>query len=191
MTSAPQDVLDFWFARGNAARWFARDATFDAAIRARFGDTLAAAACGQLDGWADMPAGWLALLIVIDQFSRNFYRGGPQAWACDARAQALATAGIERRMDAALPPLQRVFAYLPLEHAEDFALQRHSVTLFRALVAQASAAERDSFESYLDYAQRHCEVIARYGRFPHRNAALGRISTAYEEAYLAQPDAGF
>lgn len=186
-----QDVLDFWFADGQAAHWFARDAAFDAAIRARFADTLAAAAAGELEDWATEPCGWLALLIVLDQFSRNLHRNDARAWACDARAQALAVAGIARRMDMALAPAQRVFAYLPLEHAEDLALQRHSVTLFRALAAQVPAAERDSYENYLDYARRHCEVIARYGRFPHRNAALGRASTADERAYLAQPDAVF
>lgn len=186
MTASAQEVLEFWFADENAVRWFVRDPDFDATVRERFGATLEAAAAGALDGWAATPRGWLALLIVLDQFSRNIHRGQAGAFGQDAAAQTLALEGLERRDDEVLAPLERVFAYLPLEHAEDLALQWRAVTLFRALALQASPQGRGQYENFLDYARRHCEVIARYGRFPHRNAALGRPSTPDELAYLAE-----
>ncbi|HET6804310.1 MAG TPA: DUF924 family protein [Frateuria sp.] len=186
MTASAQDVLDFWFADENAVRWFVRDAGFDRVVRERFGATLEAAAAGALDAWVLTPHGWLALLIVLDQFSRNIYRGDPRAFEQDTRAQSLALEGLERRDDEALAPLERVFAYLPLEHAEDLALQWRSVTLFRALALQASPHARGQYDNFLDYARRHCEVVTRYGRFPHRNALLGRPSTPDELAYLKE-----
>ncbi|MGN2253009.1 DUF924 family protein [Frateuria sp. GZRe12] len=186
MTATAQDVLDFWFADEHTVRWFVRDPGFDEVVRARFGPTLDAATTGALDLWAITPHGWLALLIVLDQFSRNIHRGDARAFAQDNRAQSLALEGLERRDDEALTPLERVFAYLPLEHAEDLALQWRSVTLFRALALQASPHARGQYENFLDYARRHCEVVTRYGRFPHRNALLDRPSTPDEEAYLAE-----
>jgi len=191
MSPTAEAVLAFWFAEESAARWFAGDAAFDAQIRCRFAAVVEAAAEGKLDGWARTPLGWLALLIVLDQFSRNLYRRDARAWAQDARALSLAQAGIARGDDRQLPPLQRVFTYLPLEHAEDLALQDRSVALFEALRAEVGPQQRASFEGFLDYARRHREVIARFGRFPHRNAVLGRASTAEEALYLAQPGAGF
>lgn len=191
MPATAQDVLDFWFAEANAAHWFAADDAFDARIRERFGSAVQAAADGRLDDWARTPSGWLALLILLDQFPRNLYRNDPRAWAADAGAQRVALSGLARGDDRQLPAVQRVFAYLPLEHAEDPALQRRSVALFEALLAEAVAEQRRPFEDYLDYARRHREVIARFGRFPHRNAALGRPSTPEELHYLAQPGAGF
>ncbi|MGN2244024.1 DUF924 family protein [Frateuria sp. GZRR33] len=186
MTASAQDVLDFWFADENAVRWFVRDPQFDEVVRARFGATLDLAITGALDLWAVTPHGWLALLIVLDQFSRNVYRGDARAFAQDNRAQALVLEGLERRDDEALTPLERVFAYLPLEHAEDLALQWRSVTLFRALALQATPNARGQYDNFLDYARRHCEVITRYGRFPHRNAVLDRPSTPDELAYLEE-----
>lgn len=186
MNASAQDVLDFWFADENAVRWFRPDAEFDQTIRSRFASTLEAASSGSLDAWALTPHGWLALLIVLDQFSRNIYRGDARAFAQDGKAQSLALEGLERRDDEALAPLERVFAYLPLEHAEDLALQWRSVTLFRALALQSSPNARGQYENFLDYARRHCEVVTRYGRFPHRNEALGRPSTVDELAYLAE-----
>lgn len=191
MSATAQDVLDFWFAEANAAHWFAADAGFDAQIRERFGETAKAAAGGQLDDWAATPSGWLALLLVLDQFPRNLYRNDPRAWAADAVAQRVALSGLARGDDRQLPAVQRVFAYLPLEHAEDSALQRRSVALFESLLAEAEPERRAEFENYLDYARRHRGVIARFGRFPHRNAALGRPDTPEETRYLARPGAGF
>jgi uncharacterized protein (DUF924 family) len=191
MPAAAHDVLDFWFADTNAAHWFAADAAFDAQIRERFGSAADAAANGRLDGWAASPSGWLALLILLDQFPRNLHRGDSRAWAQDASAQRVALSGIARGDDRRLPPLQRMFAYLPLEHAEDKALQQQSVALFEALCAEVPPPQRERFEEFLDYARRHRDVIARFGRFPHRNAVLDRTSTPEEMVYLAQPDSGF
>lgn len=186
MTASAQEVLDFWFADETAVRWFVRDDELDQAVRERFADTLDAAAAGTLEHWAATPRGWLALLIVLDQFSRNIYRDDARAFAQDAKAQALTLEGLQRRDDEALAPLERLFAYLPLEHAEDLALQWRAVTLFRALALQAAPSARGQYEVYLDYARRHCEIVTRYGRFPHRNALLDRPSTPDELAYLAE-----
>lgn len=191
MPVTAHDVLDFWFADTSAAHWFAADAAFDAQMHERFGSVADAAANGQLDGWALDPLGWLALLILLDQFPRNLYRGDSRAWAQDASAQRVALSGIARGDDRQLPPLQRMFAYLPLEHAEDKALQQRSVALFEALCAEVPPPQRKRFEDFLDYARRHRDVIARFGRFPHRNAVLGRTSTPQEVIYLAQPGSGF
>ena len=191
MPATPADVLDFWFDDATEALWFARSDALDASIRERFGDTLKAALRGELDAWADTPEGWLALLVVRDQFSRNLYRNDARAWAGDAGTQAMALEGIARGLDRQLSPLQRVFAYLPLEHAESTDLQKHCVSLFEALVASQPPAERARFQDYLDYARRHHDVIHRFGRFPHRNAVLGRTDTPAERAYLASPGSGF
>lgn len=191
MPVTAHDILEFWFADTSAAHWFAADAAFDAQIRERFGGVADAAANGRLDGWAANPPGWLALLLLLDQFPRNLYRGDSRAWAQDASAQRVASSGIARGDDRRLLPLQRVFAYLPLEHAEDKDLQRRSVELFEALCAEAPPPQRERFGGFLDYARGHRDVIARFGRFPHRNAVLGRTSTPEETIYLARPGAGF
>jgi len=192
MSAVVRDVLDFWFAEANAARWFVTDAAFDEEIREHFGHSVEAAADGRLDGcWAETPSGWLALLILLDQFPRNLYRGDPRAWAQDVKAQRAVLSGIARGDDRRLPPLRRVFAYMPLEHAENMDLQQLAVEQFGALCLEAPQEQRERFEGYFEYARRHREVIARFGRFPHRNAALGRSSTQEEMLYLAQADAGF
>jgi len=190
----PQDVLDFWFlppgAPGHGAAravWFRKDDAFDADIGARFGATIAQAVAGGLREWDEQgPQGVLARIIVLDQFTRNAGRGTPAAFAGDALALAAAQALVARGADTALAPLQRWFAYLPFEHAEDARMQAQSVALFGAL-----AAADPGFADALDYAHRHRGVIVRFGRFPHRNAILGRASTAEEAAYLAQPGSGF
>ena len=186
-----QDILDFWFSPNSRAHWFARDAGFDELIRQRFVTATEAAAAGNLDDWAQTPPDWLALLLLLDQFPRNLYRGEARAWAQDVSAQRLALSGIQRGFDQALLSLQCMFAYLPLEHAENTALQQYSVDRFSALCARAAPEERMQFEEFLDYARRHREIIVRFGRFPHRNAVLGRANTAEEADYLAQPGSGF
>lgn len=191
MQTTAQDILDFWFAEANAAHWFAASHTFDAQIREHFGTAMQAAASGQLDDWAATPSGWLALLILLDQFPRNVYRDDPRAWATDPAAQRTALSGLARGDDRQLPAIQRVFAYLPLEHAEDRALQQRSVALFEALQREAAVEQRQQFDNFLDYARRHREVIDRFGRFPHRNAVLDRADTPEEATYLTQPGAGF
>jgi uncharacterized protein (DUF924 family) len=187
--SDAQGVLDFWFDPSHEALWFERDDAFDAQIRTRFGALHERAARGELDGWTAQPQSWLALLIVLDQFSRNLHRGDARAFACDGQAQRIALEGIGRGFDQQLPPYQRAFAYLPLEHAEDGGLQAWCVDLFDRL--HQAHPEVPLYASYLDYARRHGEVIERFGRFPHRNAVLGRASTPDEADYLAQPGAGF
>lgn len=191
MSVTPEEVLDFWFDPAARPHWFERNDAFDARIRQRFGEALRAAARGDLDDWTATPRGWLALLIVLDQFSRNIHRDDARAWAADTKSQAVALAGIARGDDQRLEPMQRLFAYLPLEHAENLALQHHCVHLFEKLAAHMPEDGREPFDGFLDYARRHHDVINRFGRFPHRNAVLGRPSTPDEQAYLAQPGSGF
>jgi uncharacterized protein (DUF924 family) len=189
-----QDVLDFWFgAPGSATdgrprrEWFVKDAAFDATIRERFGATIDAAVGGGLRDWDDSgPQGVLARLLVLDQFTRNAWRGQPASFAGDALALAAARQLVDSGADRLLTPLQRSFAYMPFEHAEDAAMQERAVALFAALAAQHAG-----FDETLDYAHRHRDVIARFGRFPHRNAILGRVSTPAETAFLQQPGSRF
>ncbi|MGA9867850.1 MAG: DUF924 family protein [Acetobacteraceae bacterium] len=182
-------VLEFWFGDDPTLfreAWFRADPAFDATCRARFGAVLEAAGTAALDGWAATPRGTLALVIVLDQFSRNIHRGTPDAFAADPRALALAHAAVARGDDRHLRPLERSFLYLPFEHAESLADQDISVRLFETLRGTYDSADRA-----IDYAERHRDVIRRFGRFPHRNAILGRESTPEELAYLADPDSGF
>lgn len=199
------DVLEFWFgvcpptdeaALSVRAQWFTKSEAFDAQIGERFGATIEAARKGELDQWANEPLGWLALLIVLDQFTRNVYRGAAESFSGDASALRWAEHGKAQGWDRNLPLMARAFVYLPLEHAEDMARQDASVAAFQALLADAGAAGAveevlGTIRSYLDYAERHRDVIRSFGRFPHRNAILGRASTPAELEYLAQPGAGF
>jgi len=189
--NTPQDVLTFWFGAppwASRPEWFRKSDAFDDSIRRRFGATVEAALAGSLNAaWAAQP---LTEILLLDQFTRNIFRGHARAFAGDARALALARQLVAGGGDLALHPLQRWFAYLPFEHSEDLAVQHESVRLFGLLAGAADAADAD-LASALDYAERHCEVVRRFGRFPHRNAALGRSSSADELAYLAQPGAGF
>jgi len=184
MTQA-SEVLDFWFAGDPATQrkvWFQQDAAFDAACA----DLAAArelAKSGALDSWGDTPRGGLALLILLDQLSRNLHRGTAEAFAADAKARAIARDMIRRGFDEVLTPIERMFVYLPFEHSEDLTDQDLSVRLFAAL--EAAGCEIG------DYAERHRDVIRRFGRFPRRNAALRRENTPDEDAYLAESDAGF
>lgn len=189
-----ESVLTFWFGEetqsdseraAQSRRWFVADPAFDAQIRERFAHLIDAARAGELDGWAARPRSWLALLLVLDQFPRNVYRNTPQAFSGDAKAQHLALAGIARGDDLTLPVEQRAFVYLPLEHAEDLKLQDRCVQLFERLQQDTAAQSAEPYAMYLDYARRHREVIQRFGRFPHRNSILGRISTEAEQTYLA------
>jgi uncharacterized protein (DUF924 family) len=182
----PAAVLEFWFGSDPTVwrpAWFRRDPELDAGCAA-FAAARAAAIAGALDAWAETPRGALALLILLDQMSRNLFRDRAEAFAADAKARAIARAAIARRFDTQLTPIERVFAYLPFQHSEAAADQDVSVQLCEALgpVEGANVAE---------YARRHRDVIRRFGRFPHRNATLGRQSTPEELAYLAEPDAGF
>jgi uncharacterized protein (DUF924 family) len=187
-----QEVLEFWFGAPGSpefgrprAAWFVKSAEFDALIRDRFLATHEAAAAGALDAWSTGPLGALALAVALDQFPRNMFRGTPRAFAADARALAVARGAVARGFDEVLLPVQRWFVYLPYEHAEELAAQRESLRLFERLAVDAAGA------GTLTYAMRHYAVIERFGRFPHRNAILGRASTPEELAFLAQPGSSF
>ena len=189
-----QDVLDFWFlppgTEGHGRQrveWFRKDEAFDTAVRERFGALIQQALAGGLREWDELgPRGTLARILVLDQFTRNAHRDTPASFAGDALALAAAQALVDSGVDQQLPPFQRAFAYMPYEHAEDARMQQCAVDLFARL-----AGEHGGFTDMLDYAHRHRGVIARFGRFPHRNPILGRASTADELQYLGQPGAGF
>lgn len=173
-----QHLIDFWTAAGPKA-WFRRKPAFDAAMRTRFEAAHLAASRGELDGWSQSSMGALALLLLLDQVPRNIYRGSAHAFATDGLAQAVAARAVDAGFDQAAPADLQVFFYLPFEHAEDAAVQRRSVALFEAHAAHTGDAD------YLRYARIHADVIARFGRFPHRNIVLGRTSTPEEVAFLA------
>lgn len=184
----PYDVT--WL-RARQAVWFGADAEVDAHIRGQFADLVGAASQGRLDHWVEAPVDWLALLVLLDQFPRNLFRGQAEAFAQDGRALAVAADGIDRGQDLALPAAVRLFCYLPFEHAEDRQAQERSVALFGQLVADAPPEQAEIFAVWLDYARRHVEPVARFGRFPHRNEALGRPSTQAELDWLARHPQGF
>lgn len=181
-------MLDFWFAEATAPRaeWFRKDAAFDARIRERFGTLIETALSGAHADWDATPEGTLARIVVLDQFTRNAYRDTARAFAGDALALAAARSLCARGDDARLPPLWRVFAYLPFEHAEDAAAQEESLRRFAALSAQAPA-----LAAFEDWAQRHAAVITRFGRYPHRNEALGRTTTDAEARFQLEPGSRF
>jgi uncharacterized protein (DUF924 family) len=182
----PQDVLDFWFNQP-PVNWFRKNAAFDATVRERFGATIDVALDGGLRAWDEQGAeGVLARILVLDQFTRNAWRDTPTAFAGDALALEAAEGLVRRGTHLQLTPQQRSFAYMPFEHAEDADVQEEAVILFSEL-----AEEHPGFADSLDFARRHSRVIARFGRFPHRNAILGRPSTPEEAAFLKQPGSGF
>jgi uncharacterized protein (DUF924 family) len=180
--TTPEDVLGFWFHPATKPKWFNGGADFDAEVRTVVGPALEAAARGDLAAWEGDREGALALVLLFDQVPRNIFRGTARAFAYDAEARRIARIVLERGWDQELPVERRAFLYLPFEHSENLADQELSVRLFR---------ERTEDPEYVKYAEAHLDVIRRFGRFPHRNAALGRDSTEAEKAYLAQPGAGF
>jgi len=189
-----QEVRDFWFgAPGSESagqphrEWFVKSEAFDEQIRQRFGATIDIAVAGGLREWdAQGPEGTLARILVLDQFTRNAYRNTPQSFAGDALALTAARQLVDSGAHRALAPLQRAFVYMPFEHAEDAFMQERAVELFTVL-----AAEHPGFDEMVDYAHRHRGVIARFGRFPHRNEILGRASTQEEIDFLRQPGSRF
>lgn len=181
-------IHEFWFgAPGspdhgrNREAWFKADDAFDAEIRAQFLDDFESAARGDLDSMAEGSVGALALIILLDQFPRNMFRGSARAFATDPKALSIADATVARGLDQALTDIERAFVYLPFEHSERLADQDRSVALYEALGDAES----------LDYAVQHRVIIERFGRFPHRNAVLGRESTPEEEAFLEEPGSSF
>ena len=190
----PHDVLSFWFEdatrspealQRRGAVWFRADPVFDRECATRLGAALEEAARGGLQSWTESPHGRLALVILVDQMPRNIHRGSPAAFMHDAQAAAHCVAAIESGEDRSLHPVERVFLYMPLQHAEDLALQRLSIKQFESLAAEVDDAWRDNFTENVQYAREHHDIVERFGRFPHRNRILGRESTEEELRYLA------
>lgn len=177
----PEEVFSFWFQVCSREDWFRSSAELDREIGKRFQDTHRILAGAVPEAWRRSPESMLSAVILFDQFPRNIYRGTPLAFATDGLALREAKAALEQGADLAVPQHCRAFFYMPFEHSEDIAEQERSVELFGAL----------GDEEYLDFAVRHRDVIARYGRFPHRNAILGRLSTAEELEYISRPGSGF
>jgi uncharacterized protein (DUF924 family) len=177
MTARPQDVLSFWTAAG-PTKWFAKSEAFDSAIRLKFEPVHLAAARGKYDAWAGEAKGALALVILLDQFPRNLFRDSGHAFATDGKARFIAAAAVAAGHDKAVAPELRPFFYLPYEHSESLADQETSIALFEGLLKDTGDADS------LKWAIAHRDIIARFGRFPHRNTALGRTTTAAEQAFL-------
>ena len=183
------NILSYWLGQldedgmspaDRQALWFSKNEATDTSLRTRYGKLLERALAGELEHWAASDDGLVALVILLDQFSRNIHRGTPKSFAGDAMALALARAAIADKRHLDMPAIHRVFLYMPLEHSEDLALQRQCVSLFTTLADSVGPA----VEQFVRYAHAHCEVIAQFGRFPHRNAILSRDSTEAELTYL-------
>ena len=196
----PDTLHAFWFGTSaqdaeviasQSALWWQKQPAVDAHIRHRFAPLVERAATGELDNWLDELRGRLALILLTDQFPRNIWREQAAAFAFDVLALRWAKEALVLGLDTRARPIERVFLYLPLEHSENLADQQHAVRLFDALAASVSSELRPAFDGFLDYARRHLEIIERFGRFPHRNAALGRETTAAEADFLRQPGSRF
>ena len=195
-----KDTLDFWFGdeRGKdyfpanmVGKWFTKDEQFDEEIRQRFDEALWAATRGELDHWLESDEGRLALIVLLDQFSRNLYRDQKEEYSQDAQVLDIALKALEEGLDKRLAPIERVFVYLPLEHSEDLALQERSVELFTQLEQAASPQMKKFAALALDFARRHRDMIKEWGRFPYRNDQLDRKTTKEEEVFLKRPDSRF
>ncbi|TNE92369.1 MAG: DUF924 domain-containing protein [Deltaproteobacteria bacterium] len=192
------DVLDYWFGETHAdgrfdasknPLWWGHAEATDAEIRERFLPRIEAASRGELD-WAGEPLGRLGLVILLDQMRRNAFRDTPAMYAEDPRARSLVHEGLEAGVHRELHPIHRLFFYLPLEHSESLVDQERCVALCRELAAEVRA-EQGTYDNFVDYAIRHRDIVARFGRFPHRNAILGRESTQEEQLFLTQPGSSF
>lgn len=200
MQETIDSILTFWFGKGTGnleiaeergKLWFGKDDDVDREIENRFKPVSQAVFDGKLDHWRESAKGLLASILCCDQFPRNIYRDTPRAFGYDESALGMSQQAVATGVDQELSLIQRVFAYLPYEHSEVLEMQDRSMELFTGLVEAASAEERGLFENYLDYARRHRDIIVRFGRFPHRNAILGRESTEEEKAFLEQPGSSF
>ncbi|MGB5397383.1 MAG: DUF924 family protein [Gammaproteobacteria bacterium] len=195
-----EQVLEFWFGGfpdayssdpAKADMWFKNGSAYDREIFTRFGGLYDRAINGQLESWTESPRGRLALIILLDQFSRHIHRGQAEAFAQDETAQTICLDGIAVGDDKLLHPVERVFFYLPLEHAENIERQDYSVAAFEGLVEDVPAPHRQMFESNLEYAKRHHHVIELFGRFPELNEILGRQTTDEERAFLEKGEYSF
>ena len=186
----PEAILAFWFGTGEErgrrrAAWFKKDAAFDDKILSRFLETYELAASGQLVHWNGLAQTCLALIVVLDQFPRNMFRGSPRAFAADALARETTLCALKHGFDTAMEPVERQFTYLPLEHSETLDDQQQCLTLMRSL------SEFPETRDLHVWAEKHLLLIERFGRFPHRNAVLGRESTLDELEFLKSPGSGF
>jgi uncharacterized protein (DUF924 family) len=191
MLRPPGDVLEFWFSERVRRLWFEKDRAFDEEIRACFGINVTAARNGELDFWARAAGSALALVVLLDQFHRNIYRGTLRAFAADSKARQIAGYAIGRAFDRRTPLDRRFFFYLPFEHSEDAADQARCVALFQRWADAHDGTARERALEQMTYVRRHQEIIARFGRFPHRNVVLGRESTPDELAFLSEPNSSF
>ncbi|OLF56624.1 DUF924 family protein [Pseudomonas chlororaphis] len=200
MVAPWQPLLDWWFgsaekpadiAAEKGGLWFGKRDSQDLEARERFGALVEQALAGGLTEWAQRPQGWLALVLLLDQLPRMLYRETPKSFSGDLRAQALVAQGIAADFDRQLSPMQRSFIYLVFEHCENLAVQNEAVSRFVALHDEQPQEDQPVFADQLDYAERHQKVIARFGRFPHRNRILGRESTPEELAFLREPGSSF
>lgn len=187
LTPKAEEVLAFWFGGAGTSRreWFVKDEAFDGEIRRRFGTLHEQAVSRELDGWRGESRSALALLILLDQFSRNLHRGHARSFEADAYALEIARELVAKGFDKEMLPVERQFVYLPFEHSEDPGDQERALALMQEL---------DGFpetKGVSEWARKHLVIIERFGRFPHRNAALGRASTAEEREFLTQPGSGF
>lgn len=198
--AASEDILDFWFGElgadgraspENAKKWWKKDAEFDAHCREHFEQLHKAVMAGSHEDWCDTARGCLAYVIVLDQLSRNMYRGTPGMFASDARAQAAVLAGLAKGFDEALAVDERVFFYMPLMHSEDLSLQNTCVEHFQQMCDALDGDVKEHIGRNAGYAEQHRDIIARFARFPHRNGTLGRTCTPDEEEFLAQPGSSF
>ena len=190
MPLAPEQLprrMDLWF--GNASDDVQR--SVDEALRTRFGALVERALMGELAQWADGPRRRLSLILLLDQFPRNIHRGTARAFAGDEQALGLTLSGMQSAADAALNAVERIFFYMPLQHSESLEVQEESVAAFKRLANEAPDTIREVFKGCVTFAEKHRDVIARFGRFPHRNALLGRPSTVDEANYLREGGATF
>jgi uncharacterized protein (DUF924 family) len=195
-----EEVLAFWFGpldergcadQGHREHWWRKDTAFDDEIRRRFADELAAIRRGERDEWLATPRGRLAQVIVLDQFSRNIFGGSAQSFAADPQARRVVDGGLQRGDDQQLALDERSFFYMPFMHSEEMAHQDRAVALFAGLRDSAPPDVRDSYGSFVQYAEQHRNIVRRFGRFPHRNAILGRTTTPDEMLFLEQAGSSF
>jgi uncharacterized protein (DUF924 family) len=195
-----EDILLFWFGElgddgrvdeSHAGRFWTKDAAFDREVTSRFGATYDAIMRDERESWLESARGRLAYVIVLDQFARNMFRGSARSFQGDARALEAARVGVERGHDRELRGDERVFLYMPFMHSESLADQERCIELFRAFRDETSGKLRETLDNNLQFAIRHRDIIQQWGRFPHRNAVLGRASTPEELAFLQQPNSSF
>jgi uncharacterized protein (DUF924 family) len=195
-----EKILSFWFRERALSApqidarmdvWFGENADFDAEILSDFADDVECASDGKLDHWAQTPSGRLALILLLDQFRRNIYRGTPEAFSKDKAALKLCVEGAIGNRDSGLAPIYRVFFYMPLQHAESRKVQEKSVALFDKIAKAVSPTYKETFDTISQFAELHADIVMQFGRFPHRNQMLGRENTAEEEEYLSGDSPSF